>query len=821
VKRALWTLATLLAHWRRRPVNLAALIIGLAVATALWSGVQALNEQARESYAQASAVFSAEGARTLVSSRGELFSQELYIKLRLAGWKVSPVLEGALRIGKNPIRVIGIEPLTLPAQTRLGHIPSATSLDGFLRPPGEAIASPQTLADLGLAGGATPTTDRGRELPPLRALAEVPPGTLIVDIGAAQSLLERPSLLSRLILNDALPIDRAALAQVVGDALRIVEPEEPPELEKLTASFHLNLTAFGLLAFLVGLFIVHASFGLAFEQRLPTLRTMRAIGVSARTLIAAMLMELSLLVLLAGGAGVICGYLIAAALLPDVAASLDSLYGAQVAGRLTLRASWLMSGLGMAALGGLAAGGGGLLKTSQLPILQTAQPVAWRSEQQRFMRRQGVLAAILLATALAAFLNGESVASGFVAIAGALLGAALLLPLLLSGVLRIAERSAKTAISQWFWADSRQQLSGLSLALMALLLALSTNVGVGAMVEGFRKTFVEWLDQRLLPEVYFEAANAAEGGRVEAWLLRRGDVAAILPVWKAQTRLAGWPVDVVGVRSHETYRAHFPMIGKIEDAWDRLHEGNGALVSEQLARRLKASVGSMIDIPTARGDWRVKIVGVYPDYGNPKGQLRVDLDALVARWPEAQRTGYSLRTAPDAAPGVIRDLQSVFGPSIVRVIDQAGVKALSTRVFERTFAVTAALNILTLIVSGVALAASLTTLGELRLTQLAPIWALGVDRRSLSLLDALRVLLFAAATAIFALPLGLAMAWQLVTVVNVQAFGWRLPFYVFPAQWAVVFALALLTGLLSALAPLVRLAKTSPSDLLKVFASER
>jgi len=84
-----------------------------------------------------------------------------------------------------------------------------------------------------------------------------------------------------------------------------------------------------------------------------------------------------------------------------------------------------------------------------------------------------------------------------------------------------------------------------------------------------------------------------------------------------------------------------------------------------------------------------------------------------------------------------------------------------------------------------------------------------------------RILLFAAATAAVALPLGLALAWQLVAVVNVQAFGWRLPFYVFPGQWVQIFALALLTAVVASLAPIIRLARTAPADLLKVFANER
>jgi len=79
----------------------------LAIATALWSGVQALNEQARRSYDRAAAVFGTGSTRSLVSTRGGLFSQDLYVKLRMAGWKVSPVLEGTVRIGDNSLRLIG------------------------------------------------------------------------------------------------------------------------------------------------------------------------------------------------------------------------------------------------------------------------------------------------------------------------------------------------------------------------------------------------------------------------------------------------------------------------------------------------------------------------------------------------------------------------------------------------------------------------------------------------------------------------------------------------------------------------------------------
>ena len=110
-------------------------------------------------------------------------------------------------------------------------------------------------------------------------------------------------------------------------------------------------------------------------------------------------------------------------------------------------------------------------------------------------------------------------------LAALLLGAALGLPAMLELVLALGQRSARRALAVWFWADSRQQLSGLSLALMALLLALAVNVGVGTMVESFSRTFVTWLDGRLAADVYINASDNAQAAEIRAWLRERPEVA--------------------------------------------------------------------------------------------------------------------------------------------------------------------------------------------------------------------------------------------------------------------------------------------------------
>ncbi|WP_213772170.1 FtsX-like permease family protein [Bradyrhizobium sp. dw_78] len=820
MSRIIWILAVLLSHWRRHPMQLATLLIGLISATALWSGVQALNQQARSSYDRAAAAFG--GARTpmLAGKDGAAFPQRLFTDLRRAGWPVSPVVEGRLQIGGRSFRLLGIEPVTLPAE--IGNAPAIGkgNSQAFIAPPGQTLAAPETLSELHEPEGASLLASNGASLPPLHVQPQLAPGVLVVDIGVAQRLLNMPDRISRLLVGPAKE-PRLPLETVAGDRLRLVAADAESDLERLTDSFHLNLTAFGLLSFFVGLFIVNSAIGLAFEQRLPMLRTLRACGVSACLLNAVLLLELVTLALAAGIIGLVCGYLIAGSLLPDVAASLRGLYGAEIPGQLTLKPQWWIAGLAISILGALAAAAASLTKAARLPILVAAQPQAWQQQQRRWLVIQCGVALVVLIAAGGCLWFGDSLLSGFAVLAALLLGAALALPALLELALSLGQRSARDALVAWCWADSRQQLSGLSLALMALLLALAVNVGVGTMVETFSRTFITWLDGRLAADVYINASDDARANEIRAWLGQRPEVQAILPGGRAETEINGAPVEILGLPDHATYRDHWPLLRSANNAWVRLRPGDTGFVSEQLARRLNLAIGDHIDMPAPGGNWTLEIVGIYADYGNPKGQVAVNFAALTRRFPNIPRTRLGLRVAPGEIPALMSALQGKFGLDGRNLIDQATLKADSTRIFNRTFAVTTALNSFTLGIAGVALLTSLLTLSNSRLPQLAPLWAIGITRRQLASIEVLKTMSVALITTLLALPLGLLVAWCLIAVVNVKAFGWRLPFDVFPLQLLELVGVAMLAALLAALIPALKLSRMQPANLVKVFANER
>ncbi len=790
------TLQALLSHWWRNPLQLFTLLAGLALATALWSGVQAVNAEARASYDAAAAALGEGQYDRLLRRDGQPMDQATYITLRRAGWLVSPVVQGRL----DGVRIIGIDPLTAPGDIGPVAIGEDADVVGFLTGAGQLFANAETARRL---------TGQQVIITP-----EAAPGTAITDIGVAQRLLGKQGQIDSLIIAPAQPRSQPPLQDIAPQLLRRAA-QGGSDIGRLTDSFHLNLTAFGLLSFAVGIFIVHGAIGLAFEQRRPVVRTLRALGLPLRRLIVLMGAELMLFALFAGAIGVALGYGIAALLLPDVAATLRGLYGADVSGTLQLRPAWWLSGLSIALGGTALAASGALFKLSKMPLLAAAQPRALAMAAGRNAVIQGAGAAVLLAVAGVLMFTAQGLIGGFSLLAALLIGAALALPLILDRVLAACSGLARSVTAQWFWSDTRQQLPGLSLALMALLLAMAANVGVSTMVSSFRLTFVEFLDQRLSSELYVSTEDATQSQKLTAFAAPRVD--AILPIQFADTEIAGQPTEVYGARDNHTYRDNWIFLQNSAAPWDTTFGGQTILINEQLARRGGLGIGDQVQLQ----DQVFMIAGIYGDYGNPIGQAVISEAQFAGLYPGITAQRFGLRLDPDQVPDFVAALEAEAGIPATQTVDQARIKAISLQVFERTFTVTTALNILTLAVAGFAILMSLLTLATMRVPQLAPAWAMGMTRGQLGRLELLRAVLLAVLTAFVALPLGLALAWALLAVVNVAAFGWELPMYLFPGDYARLGIFALLAAALAALWPARRLARTPPADLLKVFSNER
>lgn len=795
------TLAALVSHWRRNRLQFLTLVVGLALATALWSGVQAINAEARASYDAAAATLGEGRLDQLLPAVGETMPQERFVALRRAGWLVSPVVEGRLHVGTTTLRLVGIDPLTVPQ----GAGASAALARAGLA---DAIG-----ADTVFAAPAAADLLRNALPNPVIVDAGIAPGTVIADIGVAQRLLGLSGRITRLVVSPVQPLRQRPLAEVAPD-LVLQHADGASDVGRLTDSFHLNLTAFGFLSFAVGLFIVHGAIGLAFEQRRGMVRTLRALGVPLDRLIVLMILELVVLATLAGAIGIVLGYAVAAVLLPDVAATIRGLYGSDVAGTLQIRPVWWISGLTMAVGGALVAATSALWRIARMPILASAGGRAWALASGRGRLVQAAAALCLLVGAGGLAVMGSGLVAGFAILACLFLGGALALPLCLAVILKTGQDRSTGVLAQWFWADSRQQLPGLSLALMALLLAMAANVGVSTMVSSFRLTFTGFLDQRLSAELYVDAAGIGDPAALERFLDARAE--EILPILSVETELAGLPAELYGARVGRTYRENWRFLTAEADVWDRVADGSALIVNEQLSRRAGLALGDPL---TVAPGVTLPIAGIVGDYGNPIGQAIMAEDLFRQAYPAVAAARFGVRTSDAAA--LRSALVDTFGLPPASIIDQAAIKRFSLSVFERTFSVTGALNVLTLAVAAFSILMSLLTLAAMRLPQLAPVWAMGVTQRRLAGLEVLRTVLLAMLTALLAIPLGLLLAWVLLAIVNVEAFGWRLPMYLFPLEYGRLVLLTLAAALVAASWPALRLSRMAPASLLKVFVHER
>ena len=771
-------------------MQLFAYLAGIALATALWSGVQAINSEARASYDAAATTLGESQNDMLFSKHGDRIPQETYVLLRRSGWLVSPVIDGRL----YGVQLIGIDLVTsktgLVAENRIVE-PTVVASDTLL-------ANKETALKLG-------------SLLDITVDARIAPNVVIGDIGLVQKLLGRDDL-SRLVLLPSQPLGQPSLVTIAPN-LRFQSAQKITNIAQLTDSFHLNLTAFGLLSFAVGLFIVHSTIGLAFEQRRGMIRTLRSLGVPLKYLVILVAVEMMTLAAIGAGFGIVLGYLIAAFLLPDVAATLRGLYGAQISGTLELRTSWWVSGLFLALVGTAAALSSQIWQIAQMPILASIRPRAWVLATASRFRVHSIAALVLLCTTVPLALIWDGLLAGFALLGCLLIGAALALPAFVSGILTLLQRYTVAPIWVWFWADTRQQFPGLSLALMALLLAVSANIGVSTMVSSFRLTFISFLDQRLAPELFIEVTSADQSTALATFLGAR-EIEA-LPLLTTQVIISEQPTALFGVRVGQTYRNAWVFLDEIPTAWDLVASNNAVIINEQLARRSNLWVGDLVQITA---NLTLPIAAVFGDYGNPQGQVIISENTFQTLYPNLYPTRFGIRT--QAAAELRSQIVKVIGIDDSAVIDQAAIKAVSLGVFERTFIVTSALNFLTLCVAGFAILMSLLTLADLRVPQLAPIWALGLARRHLGWLELLRAVLLAAIVFVCALPVGLALAWVLLTIINVEAFGWQLPMHLFPLEYVQLGGYTLLTAFLATTWPAVRLMRTRPSTLLKVFSNE-
>ena len=785
--RFYWILKALLSHYWRHPWQTLFLGVGLVAGVGLWSAVQIINQHAEASYREAQSLLGAQANYWIRSRRDDGIAQETYIELRRAGFRqVFPLIELEVSTASGvSISLIATDLLALPDDAYSSADSSDDFSDSwlnFVQPPYRAWV-PSVLADeLDLEQGQRLELRDGRLLPPALIQARQQQGRrVLLDIGAAMALAGRQRL-SYLALGEISPAEYQRLAAHLPPQLELVENQQHIDLDQLTESLHSHLTAMSLLSFAVGMFIVFNAVRFSLWYRRATLLDLRLMGCATTQLFGAILLETLLWSLLGTALGFLLGILLAQLLLPGLGASLQSLYDATVGASLGFSFKTLLQAWSITLLGLAWALGWPLYRQLQQSSLEAAgSESAWRDEA--LTRRRLALAALTLGlVAWLAYAQIASVTQGFIVLGLLLFAAAWVLPWLLAAGLQLVTLLLPRGrlLLRWMVSDGWSQLPAFRSAMMALLLALTANLGVGTLVDSFRDAFVGWLELRQSADIYLRSPS------LDYAQLKQPDT---LP-WLADshhrigvsTRWRGRPSLIRGVDTSAPDSLVLPLSKWQGDSaaaalrsW-REQDGK-VLINEQVHFLAGIEPGDSVELVGENGSESYQVVGVFYDYGNPYFQFYLPYRVVASNWTHYYSRGIALwlnsadATAMQQAEASLKSMGAQPGDWI----SQAEVRELSVGIFDRTFAITAAMNGLTMLVAAIALLASLLAILQERLPQFAQWRALGLRQGEQLLLVATPLLIFCAIAWILSIPLGALLSWVLIHKINIISFGWSMP----------------------------------------------
>ncbi len=823
-------------HLLRHPAQLVLALVGLALGVATITAVDVATASASRAFELSVAAVSGPATHEIAGGPQGI-DERLYARLVAAypSLELAPVVEGYVTVRDEALQLVGLDPL---AEANFLEPPSmgerataaapgsaladpAVGLARWLTEPGAVVLTESTADRLALPlNGRFVLQIDGR---PHEAVligrdsgSEAGRETLLAtDIAQAQEWLGLVGRLSRIEIRA--PPGAAAEGEIARLAAQLppgveLEPAQQRSQTSLemTRAFTTDLKAMSLLALLVGLFLIYGAVSFAVLQRRKTFAVLRALGATRLDVLRIVLAEAAALGVVGALLGLAAGVGVGRGLIALVSRTLNDLYFVVAVSTVTLPKSAALEAVGAGLLTALV---GALLPAWEASHVAPQLGLKRSALEARAVRlsRSLLIGSVALAIAAGAIVaaSSRSLLAAFAALFLLLLSVAACTPGLLAGSARLLARALHRAspLGRIALGSVAASLSRTGVAVAALALAVAAMIGVSVMVESFRESLDDWLGRTMSADLYVSAPGPGFD-RPERRLDPRV-VAALLAVRGVASANAGRAVTVSSPRGPVSLDAvtlaprgydAVQLTEREAQAWAAFERG-AVLVAEPLAWRWRLHPGDRLTLVTASGPRSFEVAGIYRDYGGD-GVL-IDRGVYRRSWGDDAVSSLGLYLDPGVASGKIIPAlyAAAAGRQALLIGSNAGVRALSMSIFDRTFAITRVLDWLAAGVAAIGLVGSLLAWQLERSRELGILRSLGLTPRGAAVLIEAQTAFMGLVALVAALPAGLAAAKLLVTVVNRRAFGWQIDFHLHGMQLVDALRLALLAALLAGLYP--------------------
>lgn len=642
---------------------------------------------------------------------------------------------------------------------------------------------------------------------------------MFVDITTAQELFGKVGLLDRIdLIVDDKRVDavQRGVAAVIPHGARAIKPTvRTGEIKRMLRSFQLNLAALSYVAMLVGMYLIYNTVAISVVQRRPEIGTLRALGATRGQIFRTFLAEGALFGVFGSLLGLGIGSVLAQLSVGAVARTVDTLYVATHADRVSYDPLVLLKAFLV----------GTVLATASalFPALEAAATLpAITMRAQGFetrRRRPGVglalAGALLLACAYAlTFLpayDGIPLA-GYAAGLLIIFGGSLCVPLAIAGVAATARAFALHLSPAGLLGATNlgASIRRNSVAVASLMVAIAMMVSVAILIGSFRTTVVAWADETLKADLFVrplglqDASYDARFSPAVADKIRRvPGVAAVdtfraisIPYKGTLTTLAAADFTTIADRNKLRFLGHVDTRALAHT----LPNTTNVVVSEPFSTRFGTHVGDTVDIDTPAGLTHFHVAALYNDYSSEAGMMIVDTRTFARLFHDTSVNSLAIYAQPGTDLPTLRTrvIRSVL-PQRIDVQTTRELRALVISIFNRTFAITYALYIISITIAVLGVVSTLFALVLERRREIGLLRYLGLTAR-----DVRRMVFYEAAYigglgGITGVAVGVLLALLLIFVINRQAFGWlielHMPYDFLAEAIALVVVAALIAGI--------------------------
>ncbi len=568
-------------------------------------------------------------------------------------------------------------------------------------------------------------------------------------------------------------------------------------MEAMLGTLRWMLTASGVVAMLVGVFLIQHTVATAVRRRTPDLTTLRALGATRWLVSVSVLVESLTLGAVVSLAGVALGVGFARAAVTAFGDVVAAMYATLPPPPVTLTAGEMWAAIGV--------GEGAVTLAALIPCIQLARmrPMVVRSAISSPPSRLPILVPtvasvvlVALGGSLLAGLRAAGLAGGFALLAAfaasLFVATTLLVPASLAIVsplfLRLLRR-ADGALGAWVWQQIRRHRYHTIATIGALAAAVTFSLGMTTLLGSYRNAFAPWVTQTLAADVFVVAGSRfslLSGPLVGSEVVRKLElvdgVGRVFPWRFVEVQYEGKPIIVQATPNEVLSRWHDDLA-----TWARPDAG---AISETLAERYGLGVGDPIEVPAPLGRLSLEVAAVKPDYLLDLGSITLPWGHFVRHFgQQGANILFVDKGSGVTSPELKRRIESAIRDYDVMALTSEELHDLTDTMIDQSFALTTALQFLAVLITILAMINATTAAILDRGPDLESWRAVGLERARLVRLLALEASVLGLLAGVLGALVGAVLGWTLVQVVAPAVAGFRFA-TAWPFGWALAVILA-------------------------------